>query len=149
MSAGIDRDSSVPSRYLVLRHADVSPITFCKTIVCKRMRSSQSRNFREPCRANFCHFDKNITNEIVFYNTIHPHPTPHKITPPRHTINENGLQKKRGHPISDTAKNFLLRIAYAPVRGIRNIQRIFGVGTYKVHQAMMTAASLLLHLQLG
>ena len=62
------------------------------------------------------------------------------------------LQNKRqprGKPVSASYKQFLLSIAYSPVRGIVNIQRLMNVGVKRIH-ASLTATAMLLHtLQLG
>ena len=58
-------------------------------------------------------------------------------------------RQARGKPVSASYKTFLLSIAYSPVRGVRNIQRLMKVSVRRVHESLTATAMVLHTLQLG
>ena len=55
----------------------------------------------------------------------------------------------RNKPLTKGAKAFLINIAYSPVRGIKNLRRLFKVGVMTIHKSALATAMILHALQLG
>ena len=58
-------------------------------------------------------------------------------------------RQTRGKPLSNAYKSFLLTIAFSPVKGVRNLRRLFNVGVMRIHESTAACAMLLHTLQLG
>ena len=58
-------------------------------------------------------------------------------------------KKTRCQPLTSCAKTFLINIAYSPIRGVNNLQKLFKVGVMTIHKSAMATAMLLHALQLG
>ena len=57
--------------------------------------------------------------------------------------------KPRNKPLTQAAKSFLVSIAYSPVRGGKNLRRLFKVGVMIIRKSAMATAMMLHGLQLG
>ena len=76
---------------------------------------------------------------------------------PMLTLELHNLQKAtlrrtltpRNKPLTKGAKAFLINIAYSPVRGIKNLRRLFKVGVMTIHKSALATAMILHALQLG
>ena len=55
----------------------------------------------------------------------------------------------RNKPLTQGAKAFLINIAYSPVRGVKNLRRLFKVGVMTIHKSALATAMILHALQLG
>ena len=52
---------------------------------------------------------------------------------------------RRGQPLSTSAKQRIINMAYTPIRGLRNAMRCFNVGAAIIHESLH-ASAMLLHL---
>ena len=62
---------------------------------------------------------------------------------------QSHIKIPRGKPLSKSYKNFLLSIAFSPVKGVMNLCRLFNVGVMRIHESTAACAMLLHTLQLG